>query len=128
MAINKSNYLDGEGNYDLKKDLVDELIDGVNTHETKNISSAITTTGLTVSSKNAFKIGDLCFITVAGTATASIPAYTSIVGLTGYTTRFTQYFANISNKSYVIYTADISSRVALAQGEDITFSTILLLN
>ena len=26
------NYLDGDGNYDLKKALVDELIDEVNTH------------------------------------------------------------------------------------------------
>ena len=34
MAINKNDYLDGNGDYDLKKDLVDELIDGVNTHET----------------------------------------------------------------------------------------------
>ena len=32
MAINKNNYLDGNGNYDLKKSLVDELIDEVNTH------------------------------------------------------------------------------------------------
>ena len=32
MAINKNNYLDGNGNYDLKKALVDELIDEVNTH------------------------------------------------------------------------------------------------
>ncbi len=31
MAINKNDYLDGDGNYDLKKALVDELIDGVNT-------------------------------------------------------------------------------------------------
>ena len=30
MAINKNDYLDGNGNYDLKKDLVDELIDAVN--------------------------------------------------------------------------------------------------
>ena len=30
MAINKNDYLDGDGNYDLKKDLVDELIDEVN--------------------------------------------------------------------------------------------------
>ena len=30
MALNKNDYLDGDGNYDLKKDLVDEVIDGVN--------------------------------------------------------------------------------------------------
>ena len=30
MAINKNNYLDGDGNYDLKKELVDEVIDEAN--------------------------------------------------------------------------------------------------
>ena len=30
MAIDKNDYLDGNGNYDLKKELVDELIDAVN--------------------------------------------------------------------------------------------------
>lgn len=29
MAINKNDYLDGDGNYDLKKSLVDEIIDGI---------------------------------------------------------------------------------------------------
>ena len=33
MAINKNDYLDVDGNYDLKKDLVDELIDGVNSDD-----------------------------------------------------------------------------------------------
>ena len=97
---------------------------------TKNISSVITTTGVTASSKSAFKIGDLCFIAVVGTAIAAIPAYTAFVNLTGYTTRLTQYSTNANGKSYVIYAngSGITSRVALAQGEEITFSAILLMS
>ena len=38
MAINKNDYLDGDGNYDLKKALVDELIGGIDTN-TANIDT-----------------------------------------------------------------------------------------
>ena len=38
MAINKNDYLDANGDYDLKKSLVDEVIDEVNTHVAENVS------------------------------------------------------------------------------------------
>ena len=38
MAIDKNDYLDGDGNYELKKALVDEVIDEVNTHLADNVS------------------------------------------------------------------------------------------
>ena len=40
MAINKNDYLDGDGNYDLKKALVDEIIDEFNTHLAENANKA----------------------------------------------------------------------------------------
>ena len=38
MSINMNNYLDVDGNYDLKKALVDEVVDEVNTHLADNVS------------------------------------------------------------------------------------------
>ena len=65
MAINKNNYLDGDGNYDLKKALADEVIDEFNTHEAENVHLG-----------NNFKIG------VKATINQSLPhslGYTDVV-------------------------------------------------
>ena len=65
MAINKNDYLDANGDYDLKKALVDELIDDVNT-----LTS--TTTATVYTSQNGW------------TGTLTLKRYGNLVSLEGY--------------------------------------------
>lgn len=96
----------------------------------QDISSSLTTIGISNPAKYAYKMGNVVIITVTGTATNAIPAYTAIAQLTGYTSLSTCFFSNITGKSYVWYGGgnNISTRVALAKGEDVTFTVINILN
>ena len=70
MAINKNDYLDVDGNYDLKKALVDEIIDEFNTllagGQTYNISLQNGWTGTL-----SYKINDLNQVTLTLNATSA---------------------------------------------------------
>lgn len=102
----------------------------LNNYSIQNISSAVTTIGITSPVVTAFKFGKLAIVTVTGTATNNISAYAAIAKLNGYTANSTQFFLNTNNKSCVVYnnSSNISCREALSAQEDISFTAIILLN
>ena len=77
MAINKNDYLDGDGNYDLKKALVDELIDDVNTLTSTTTATVFTNQNGWTGTLYLSRYGDL----------VSIKGY---IGKTGTVTNDTQ--------------------------------------
>lgn len=95
----------------------------------QDISSSLTTIGITNPTKSVFKMGNIVMVSVGGTATQAIAGYTALATLSGHRVRATRFFHNINNKSYVWYanSSNISTRVPIAKGEDITFSIITIL-
>lgn len=95
-----------------------------------NISSSISSASANLTDKKAYKIGNICFITVVGTASSPIAAYGEVLKLNGFTFKMPQYFKSDAGKDFVAYASNssISTRISISTGENVSFSTILLLN
>lgn len=95
-----------------------------------DISSSISSASANLTEKQAYKIGNICFITVVGTASSPIDAYGEVLNLNGFTFKMHQYFKSDAGKDFVAYASNsnILTRVSISTGENVSFSMILLLN